>query len=86
LKSPEHNKANENSFEIESSSLGDIEDDAPKKVSKKEVEKKEEAKKEEVKDDKKAPAPQPDESKSKSSNSGFEIETSSLSDPIEDVE
>jgi hypothetical protein len=38
-----------------------------------------------VKEEKKAPVPQPDEFKTKVANSGtFEIETSSLSDPVDD--
>jgi hypothetical protein len=59
MKSPQSNKVNENSYEIETSSLGDVEENvssAQKKSEKKEI-KKEEPKKEEVKEEKKAPAP-----------------------------
>lgn len=94
MKSKESNKADENSFSIETSSLGDVpeEDDqsaAKKKEHKKEV-KKEEPKKEAEKVTDKKPVIQPNPEalaakKDKENTSSFEIETSSLAEPETDV-
>jgi hypothetical protein len=46
MKSPENNKANASSFEIETSSIGDVDDSVEKKKVDKKEPKKEESKKE----------------------------------------